>query len=555
MTTSIVTLATLRHASKNDNDPFSTFGSALSLSSTFASLVLFFVLCSGTLRAQDYLDIYSFPGFPGGCCPQYPSVMAQGRDGNLYGITTTGGLNNLGTIFKITPTGTLTTLFNFDTTHGSTPIGGLVLGLDGNLYGTAERGGAHGFGNIFRITPAGALTVIYDFTGGTDGGLPVAALMIGSDGNFYGTSHPGIAFRITSGGVFTPIASIPTDTYGPLALASNGSYYGVTEFGGTNTDGTIYRITGTTSTTLYNFDGPHGAFPIGGLVVGSDGNLYGTTTAGGANNDGVIFRITPAGAYTILVNFDHTQPLLGYQAYAGLIAGSDGNLYGATIWGGTYGDGVIFQMTTAGAYSVLTSFDAPGGDGAYATPMQHSSGSIFGLTSRGGAVSNGVVYRFDTGLTPFVSLTNPVGLVGKPLGILGNGFTSTSSVTFNGTPASFHVLSTHFLTATVPSGETGFVTVTTSSGTLISNKVFRVTPQITGFSPPNGKVGDSIVLSGAGLIQAEAITVGGVAVTAFTVNSDLQVTFKVPTGAKTGKIRLGTPGGIATSGATFTVTQ
>lgn len=541
MTKSPVLSPTTRHASNG---------------ATFAFLLLFFGLCSGTLSAQNYLDIYSFPGFPGGCCPQHPSVMAQGRDGNLYGITTTGGANNLGSIFKVTPTGAFTTLFSFDTTHGSTPIGGLTLGLDGNLFGTTERGGAHGFGNIFKITPTGVLTVLHDFAGTTDGGFPVAALIIGSDGNFYGTSHPGIAFRFTPAGVFTPMASIPSESYGPLTLARNGSYYGVTEFAGTHTDGTIYRITGTTSTTLYNFDGPHGAFPIGGLVEGSDGNLYGTTTAGGANNDGVIFRITPAGAYTVVVNFDHAgQPLLGYQAFAGLIAGSDGNLYGATIWGGTYGYGVIFEMTTGGAYSVLTSFDRPDGDGAYATPMQHTSGSIFGLTSRGGTAFNGVVYRFDTGLAPFVSLTNPVGLVGKPVGILGNGFTSTSSVEFNGTPASFHVISTHFLSATVPSGETGFVTVTTASGRLISNKVFKVTPQITGFSPPSGKIGDSIVLSGSGLIQANQITVGGVQVTAFTVNSDQQVTIKVPTGAKTGKIRLSTPGGIATSGATFTVTQ
>jgi uncharacterized repeat protein (TIGR03803 family) len=553
MTTPSTFPATIRHACKNE--PLTgVFYTSVFRSLTFAPLLLLLLLCAANLSAQDYLDLYNFTGVPGGCCPQYPSVMAQGRDGNLYGITTTGGANNVGSIFKITPTGVQTTLFSFDTTHGSTPIGGLVLGLDGNLYGTAEGGGAHGFGNIFKITPAGVLTVMHDFAGTTDGGYPVTALIIGSDGNFYGTSHPGIAFRFTPAGVFTPMAGIPSESYGPLVLARNGSYYGVTEFAGTNTDGTIYRITGTTSTTLYNFDGPHGAFPIGGLVEGADGNLYGTTTAGGANNDGVIFRITPAGAYTILVNFDHTQPLLGYQAFAGLIAGSDGNLYGATIWGGNYGYGVIFQMTTAGAYSVLTSFDAPNGDGAYATPMQHTSGSIFGLTSRGGTAFKGVVYRFDTGLAPFISLTSPVGLVGKPVGILGNGFAGTSSVMFNGTPASFHVVSNQFLTATVPSGETGFVRVTTASGTLLSSKVFRVTPQITGFNPPSGKVGDSITLSGSGFIQAETITVGGVPVTAFTVNSDLQVTFRVPTGAKTGKIRLSTPGGIATSSATFTVT-
>ncbi len=110
------------------------------------------------------------------------------------------------------------------------------------------------------------------------------------------------------------------------------------------------------------------------------------------------------------------------------------------------------------------------------------------------------------------------------------------------------------MTTTVPSGETGVVSVTTSSGRLLSSKVFRVTPKIIGFNPPSGKVGDRITLSGTGLIQTLAIAVGGVRVNAFTVNSDLQITFVVPTGAKTGKVAVLTPGGTAISSDTFTVT-
>jgi uncharacterized repeat protein (TIGR03803 family) len=482
--------------------------------------------------------------------------MAQGRDGNLYGITTTGGTSNVGLIFKVTPTGTFTVLSNFDTTHGATPVGGLTLGADGNLYGTTEFGGTLGFGTIFKITPPGVLTVLYNFTGGsTDGGFPVDALIIGSDGSFYGTSHPGILFKFTTMGVFTQIAKIPSESYGPLLLAKNGSYYGVTEFAGTNTDGTVFKVTGSTATTLYNFDGPHGAFPIGGLVEGSDGNIYGTTTAGGSANDGVIFRITPTGTLTDVVNFDHVaEPLLGFQAFAGLIAGNDGNLYGATIWGGNSGYGVIFQMTTGGAYTALTSFDAADGDGAYATPMEHTNGSIYGLTSRGGTALNGVVYGFNSGLPPFALLIGNSGPVGKSVGMLGSGFATASSVLFNGTPASFHVLSNTYMTAVVPSGETGFVSVTTSSGTLLSSKIFKVTPKVTSFAPTSGKVGDSIVINGTGLIQAANITVGGVKVMSFTVNSDLKVTIKVPTGAKSGKISVTTPGGMATGPTSFTVT-
>jgi uncharacterized repeat protein (TIGR03803 family) len=517
-------------------------------------LLLLIFLNVGISHAQ-YADLHDFAGSGGaGCCPSYPSVMAQGRDGNVYGITTTGGTSNLGTVFRITPSGGYTQLYSFDGPHGSTPVGGLTLGADGNLYGTAEEGGANGFGSIFKITPAGVYTDIYDFTGNADGGLPVAPLIIGADGNFYSTTHLGVVYKISPTGVFKVVAKIPLESYGPLLLARNGSYYGVTEFAGTLTDGSIYRVTGSTSTVLFNFDGPHGSFPIGGLVEGSDGNLYGTTTAGGTANDGVIFRITPTGTYSVVFNFDHKQPALGYQAYAGLIAGNDGNLYGATIWGGANGNGVIFKMTTGGAYSVLYSFDAPTGVGAYATPIEHTNGKIFGLLKRGGVAGDGAIFDFGAGLPRFVLLNSNVGPVGKTVGILGTGFATASSVTFNGTPASFHVISNTYMTATVPSGETGFVTVTTSSGTLISSKLFKVIPQITGFNPTSGKVGDSITITGAGLIQTSGIKVGTAKVLAYTVNSDGQLTFTVPAGAVSGKILLTTPGGSVTSAATFTVT-
>ena len=517
--------------------------------------LLSMLLCGQFLSAQGYIDLYDFPGHSGACCPQHPSIMAEGRDGNLYGITSFGGASNIGTVFKITPSGRYAELYSFDTVHGSTPVGGLLLGLDGNVWGTTEEGGAYGFGNVFRITPAGALTVIHDFTGDStkDGGFPVSPLMIGSDGAMYGTTHPGIAFRITLAGVLTRIATTPSESFGPLLLARNGAYYGTTEFAGATQNGSIYRISGTTSTILYSFDGPHGQFPIGGLVEGSDGNLYGTTTAGGTEDAGVIFKITPTGTYSVIYNFSSKNFQFGYQAFAGLIAGNDGNLYGATIWGGQNGAGVIFEITTSGAYSVLTSFDVPDGDGAYATPMQHTNGAIFGLTKRGGAASDGTIYGFKTGLPPFAQLTSPTGLVGGSVGILGTGFATAASVTFNGTPASFHVLSNTFMTAAIPSGETGFVTVNTSSGALTSSKIFRVIPQVLSFSPTNGKTGDSVVITGTGLIQTQAISVGGVRVTSYTVNSDSQLTFVVPANAKTGKIAVTTPGGSAQSAAVFTV--
>lgn len=514
----------------------------------------FLMLSAETASAQTYSDLFEFGGTPGGCCPQYPATLAQGQDGNVYGVTATGGASNIGIVFQITPAGAFNIIYNFDVTHGSTPVGGLVLGVDGDLYGTAEQGGAHGYGNIFKITPSGTLTVLYDFTGNADGGYPVAPLVLATNGMFYGTSYPGVAFEISVKSVFKVIHTIPTVSSGPLLQASDGDFYGVTQFGGTFSAGTVYKIAGAKVTTLYNFDGPHGSYPIGGLVQGADGNLYGTTTAGGSTNAGVIYKITTAGSLSVLVNFDNVHTLAGYQAYAGLVAGSDGNLYGATIWGGTFGYGTIFQITDAGSYTVLYDFDAPHGDGAYSTPFQHTDGEIFGMTERGGTPGKGGIYSLDDSITPFASLVVTLGPVGKTVGILGQGLSGTSSVKFNGTAATFKVVSDTYMTTKVPSGETGLVTVTTPSGTLVSKQIFKVTPHIASVTPPSGKVGDTVTLAGTGLIQAETITVGGVNVGAFTVSSDKQVTFIVPTGAKTGKVVLTTPGGKATSSAVFTVT-
>ena len=520
-----------------------------------ACLLFLLLLGVATVSAQTYEDLYEFNGTAGGCCPQYPAILAQGRDGNIYGTTATGGANKVGIVFRITPTGGFSVIHNFDTTHGNTPVGGLVLGLDGNFYGTTEFGGAHSYGNIFKITPAGVLTVIYDFTGNADGGFTVAPLIVATDGNFYGTSYPGVAFKLSPLGVFKAIGKIPTVSYAPLLQAYDGAFYGVTQFGGTYSAGTIYKIVGTKVTTLHNFDGPHGAYPIGGLVQAADGNLYGTTTSGGSSNAGVIFRITTTGTLTVLVNLDSKDPIGGYQADAGLVAGSDGNLYGATVWGGTDVYGTIFEMSTSGSYSVLHNFDAPHGAGAYSTPLQHTSGGIFGMTARGGAAGKGVVYSLDNGVAPFALLTIGAGTVGGSVGILGSGFSGTTSVMFNGTPASFTVLHDTYLTAKVPAGETGFVRITTSSGTLLSSKIFKVTPKITSFTPSSGPAGTTVAVTGSGLIQAEKITVGGVQVGSFTVNSDTRVTFRVPSGAKTGKIVITTPGGKATSSQAFTVTS
>jgi uncharacterized repeat protein (TIGR03803 family) len=502
-----------------------------------------------------YQDLYDFGANYGGYRSPFPLVMAEGPDGNLYGVLPTGGTHDKGTLFRIGAAGGLTTVYNFDGAHGSTPVGGLTLGPDGNLYGMAEHGSAHGYGDIFRITPSGAFSVLYEFQGGADGGYPVSPLIVGADGSFYGTSYPGVAFRVTPHGDFSVLAKIPTISNGALVQAEDGSFYGVTEFGGKYGAGTIYRIDGSSCTVLHSFDGAGGSYPVGGLAEGADGNFYGTTTAGGRRNAGVIYRVTPAGAFSVVVHFEVGRGGGGYQSYGGLVAGADGELYGVTIWGGTNGDGVIFAVTTSGAYSVLYNLDAPQGTGAYGTPVQDTNGSLYGMTNRGGGAKNGVVYRFSDGSPSFLRLTVGSGTVGQRVGVLGDHFLNTSSVEFNGTPASFNVRSDNYLVTQVPSGETGFVRVDTSQGDLTSNTWFRVAPQITAFSPPGGKAGDTVTVTGTGLVQATGVTVGGVAATQFIVRSDSIVAFIIPVGARTGKITVTTPGGTVTSRSAFAVHQ
>ncbi|MGH9434088.1 MAG: choice-of-anchor tandem repeat GloVer-containing protein, partial [Terriglobia bacterium] len=118
-------------------------------------------------RAQTYTDLYNFDGTHG-ANPLYPQVLAQGRDGNLYGTTLYGGTQDAGVVFRITPSGSLTVLYNFDDgVHGGYSFSGLTLGTDGNFYGTTNDGGTGGgFGTIFNITPSGSLTTLYSFTGG-----------------------------------------------------------------------------------------------------------------------------------------------------------------------------------------------------------------------------------------------------------------------------------------------------------------------------------------------------------------------------------------------------
>jgi uncharacterized repeat protein (TIGR03803 family) len=248
----------------------------------------------------------------------------------------------------------------------------------------------------------------------------------------------------------------------------------------------------------------------------------------------------------------------GNSPQASLVQATDGNLYGTTYLGGVKNSGTIFKITLDGTLATLHSFCAQpnctDGSGPTGTLLEATNGNLYGTTQLGGTDGEGVVFSLAVGLKPFVKTQTTSGKEGAKIGILGQGFSSSSVVKFGGTQATTIALTgTTFISATVPAEAlTGPVTVTTGTTTLTSPQTFKVVPTITNI-PSSGSVGTLVAIDGTELTQTTTVKFGGVKATSFTVNSDTQVTADVPTGAKTGKIAVTTQGGSATSKTTFTV--
>jgi uncharacterized repeat protein (TIGR03803 family) len=558
------------------------------------ALAIVLAVNAPALHGQTYSVLFNFGTIS--CSPENaadPGIIAQGRDGNLYSTTPDGGCISTGSAFKITPGGDLTPLYSFGSQAGDStfPYSGLTLSQNGSFWGTSNGGG--GNGNIFNISSSGALTNfnVLGGTGNADGIVPNAPPVQGMDGNFYGVTSAGgnsdlctygsggcgVIYKMTGSGAYTVIYTFNqtqgANPYGPLVLGTDGNFYGTAELGGTvgstlEDEGVVFKFTPAGKyTVLYTFcslaNCVDGAYPFAGLVQGSDGNFYGTTQSGGNGitdeHQGVVFKVTPAGVLTVLYNFcSVTGCTDGETPVGGLVQATDGNFYGVTELGGKYGFGTIYQITPAGAYTVVYNFcpSAPCTDGAYPREalVQNTNGILYGDTFRGGSNGAGVFHSLNMNLKPFVSMVNWYGKVGQTIEILGQGFTGATDVSFNGTSAAFTVGSATYLTAVVPSDTTtGFVTVTTPSGTLTSNRKFIIQPFIQNFNPTSGDVGTSVQINGTSFTGTSKISFGGEAATSFTVDSDIEITTAVPSGAKTGKITVTTPGGTAASATNFLV--
>ena len=444
----------------------------------FALTILILAGGTATARSQTYSVLYNFGSTQGD--PISPEGgLAQGRDGNIYGVSPFGGANNDGTVFKTTPRGVVTVLHSFE----KIPNLGLTLGRDGAFYGTTMQDGTSGFGTVFKITPAGVLSALWNFTNGSDGGYPLAPPIQGADGNFYGTTAAGTlglgtVYKLTPSGSLTTLYQFDS-THGALpenALVqdTDGNFYGSAFRGGFYDAGTIFKITPAGKlTTIYslieNFTGSDVSGP---LIQGSDGYLYATAFTGGPSKNGTAFKISSEHKLTKLRDFSRPD---GTSPYGGLIEATDGNFYGVAVGEGSHRAGTIYRITAGGSFSVLHNFDNNDGSLPYTTLLQHTDGKLYGTTSSGGSHNGGVFYSLDVGLAPFVESLPTSGKVGANVTILGTKLTGTTAVSFNGIAATFTVVSSTEITTTVPSGATtGFVTVTTPSGNLKSNKKFRI---------------------------------------------------------------------------------
>jgi uncharacterized repeat protein (TIGR03803 family) len=455
-------------------------------------------------------------GFRGDTCPQggRPDLIIQASDGNYYGAAqvTDEGVSNPqgGTLFKLTPAGKFTQLFTFTQgahgfLSGNNPAAGFVEANDGFLYGTTFNGGGQNEGVLFRIRKTGTgFEVLHNFCSSancTDGSIP-NGLLLGQDGNLYGTtleggssispcpsSGCGTIFRFApTTGAFTVLHRLAAlaDGVQPFGMiqATNGNLYGVSQGLDVHSfNENIFQFTPAGEFTV-QFKSALFDTGISGLTQGANGNLYGafeSITAGEIN----FFEVSTKG--TGFVAFAPFTTLAGTVNIPSLFLASDGNLWDTNFTDSIGPMGSVFSINPQnGAVLQTVAFDGANGNSPEVGVIQAADGRFVGTTEHGGTIpggsnkfADGTVWALDAGLpapAPAITLLNPTsGSVGSTVRINGNNFIGTTAVSFNGVSASFEVLNTQFVSATVPDGATtGPIKVTNLGGTATSTQSFDV---------------------------------------------------------------------------------
>ena len=407
-------------------------GMRLPLSLVFLFCLFFLVpLASG----QTFKKLHTFAAAPDGNFPHAGGVFDA--NGNLFGTTQWGGTNGSGTIWKVSKAGVFSVVYNFvGYNDGEGPNGSVVFDAGGNLYGTAQYGGTQGSGTVWKMTPGGVVTCIYDFPGNSYGGNPSGGVALDGLGDIYGTATTGgfgygMVWVINSFGTFTDLwpftgqADGATPTAGPT-LDANGNLYGTTSagasIGGAYGQGTVWEISAKGFfTVVHTFTGgTDGAVPVGSVSFDVTGNMYGTAAYDGAFYSGTVWKVDTSGTFSVVHAF--TGGVDGSNPASSVIFDSSGNMYGTAQTGGSSSDGTVWEITNPGSFNVLKAFTGSDGSGPQGTPAIESSGNLYGTTVNGGS-SYGTIYEL---VAPSLSS------VTTSVGVLAGGQSTTGTVSFSG---------------------------------------------------------------------------------------------------------------------------
>jgi uncharacterized repeat protein (TIGR03803 family) len=396
-----------------------TLESAFTIVKRILALAFVLGLASITLptaHAQRFSVVHNFLGSSDGGYPL--AGLTVDPAGNFYGTASDDGAYAAGLVYKITPGGVQTVLYNFaGGNDGFRPESSLLRDAAGNLYGTTLQGGTSNAGTAYVVTSAGKETVLYSFSGTSDGGSPLAALAMDSAGNLYGTTtaggsnNNGTVFELVrpqKGGQWkekvlhsfgasadggTPIAGVTLDAAGNL--------YGTASVGGKFGYGRVYELLSKSKwkeQVIHDFQlGNDGGTPYAGLVFDGAGNLYGGTTSGGKRAGGTIFQLTPSNGEW---KFNLVVALSGWEIsgpFRNLYVDASGTIYGTTHCDGKAEAGTAYRITRSGNkwdYHSLHVFTG-GADGlyAYTNLVLDKKGNVYGTTYEGGANGHGVLFR------------------------------------------------------------------------------------------------------------------------------------------------------------------
>jgi uncharacterized repeat protein (TIGR03803 family) len=447
-------------------------------------VVLFALLHAVSARGQSspssIQQVFTFACNSSNVCAQgaNPSSLIQSADGNFYGTVQFGGSGSqaAGTVFKLTSTGQLTTIYTFTGATGANPTS-LVEGNDGFLYGTTDTGGANHQGVVFKLSKSGTIQVLHNFcslTNCADGNEPFN-LVLANDGNFYGCtrfSFPGTLFRITPASTYTLLHTFNAAVDGPqcigMTVASDGNMYGTT-LGGVSFPTVLFRLTPAGQVTVEH-SWRYSQFPVSPPTQTSSGRLWAVLshTLDAALAGMAEISLSGANYQEIPLFYAFSAPAVRFMTQA-----SDGSFWG------TSGQDVV-SFTLAGALRQQLPVTATINSGP-ARMIQASAGQIIGITNSFGSSGPdpGEIFTVQPALAApkplFVTFSPSSGAVGSQAMIHGVHFVGTTAVKFNGVSAQFQVLNTGNIKATVPAGATtGLVTVVNPGGAGVSKKSFTV---------------------------------------------------------------------------------